>query len=351
MAITHHSGERQMNNITTIGLDLAKRVFQVHGVDQDGGPVLKKQLRRGQVVKFFATLSPCLIGMEACSSAPYWARELRTYGHDVRLIPPQYVRPFLKTNKHDAADAEAIAEAVVRPNMRVVPIKSPDQQAVLMLHRSRELLVKQRTMLINALRGHCSEFGITASRGASRIDDLLTVITDLADIRLPAWAREALRVLMAQLQGVKEAIRHVERQLQVWHRSQQGSQRLTTIPGVGVITATALIATIGDGRQFKSGRHLSAWLSLVPRQHSSGGKSRLGRISKRGDGYVRRLLVHGSRAVLRWQRGAPKQPVPWITALLKRRPTNVVLVAMANKTARTVWAMMRDQQHFNPVFR
>ena len=281
----------------------------------------------------------------------YWARELRAQGHDVRLIPPQYVRPFLKTNKHDAADAEAIAEAVSRPSMRFVPIKSPDQQAVLMLHRSRELLVKQRTMLINALRGHCSEFGLTASRGASRIDDLLTIITDLADTRLPPWAREALRVLMAQLQSVKEAIRHVERQLQAWHRSQEASQRLTAIPDVGVITATALVATIGDGSQFKSGRHLSAWLGLVPRQHSSGGKSRLGRISKRGDGYIRRLLVHGSRAVLRWQRGAPKQPLPWIKELLSRRPTNVVLVAMANKTARTIWAMMRDQQHFNPAFR
>ena len=351
MAITDHSEEAPVNNITTIGLDLAKRVFQVHGVDQEGQPVLKKQLRRGQVVTFFAKLLPCLIGMEACSSAHYWARELRAQGHDVRLIPPQYVRPFLKTNKHDAADAEAIAEAVSRPSMRFVPIKSPDQQAVLMLHRSRELLVKQRTMLINALGGHCSEFGLTASRGASRIDDLLTIITDLADTRLPPWAREALRVLMAQLQSVKEAIRHVERQLQAWHRSQEASQRLTAIPGVGVITATALVATIGDGSQFKSGRHLSAWLGLVPRQHSSGGKSRLGRISKRGDGYIRRLLVHGSRAVLRWQRGAPKQPLPWIKELLSRRPTNVVLVAMANKTARTIWAMMRDQQHFNPAFR
>lgn len=351
MAITYHSEEAPVNNITTIGLDLAKRVFQVHGVDQEGQPVLKKQLRRGQVVTFFAKLLPCLIGMEACSSAHYWARELRAQGHDVRLIPPQYVRPFLKTNKHDAADAEAIAEAVSRPSMRFVPIKSPDQQAVLMLHRSRELLVKHRTMLINALRGHCSEFGLTASRGASRIDDLLTIITDLADTRLPPWAREALRVLMAQLQRVKEAIRHVERQLQAWHRSQEASQRLTAIPGVGVITATAVVATIGDGSQFKSGGHLSAWLGLVPRQHSSGGKSRLGRISKRGDGYIRRLLVHGSRAVLRWQRGAPKQPLPWIKELLSRRPTNVVLVAMANKTARTIWAMMRDQQHFNPAFR
>ena len=338
-----------MPHITTIGLDLAKHVFQVHGLDQEGRAVLRKQVRRGQVLKFFGTLPSCLVGMEACGSAHHWARELKAQGHEVRLIPPQYVRPFLKTNKHDAADAEAIAEALVRPTMRFAPIKSADQQAVLMLHRSRELLVKQRTMLINAVRGHCSELGMIASQGASKINDLIMMIEDPDDARLPAFAREALGVLIAQLDAVKKAIQKLESKLQTWHRSQQASQRLTTIPGVGVITATALVATIGDGSQFKSGRHLSAWLGLVPRQHSSGGKSRLGRISKRGDGYLRRLLVHGSRAVLRWQRGAPKQPSPWIGALLTRRPTNVVLVAMANKTARTVWAMMSKQQRFHSV--
>ena len=338
-----------MPHITTIGLDLAKHVFQVHGLDQEGRAVLRKKVRRGQVLKFFGTLPSCLVGMEACGSAHHWARELKAQGHEVRLIPPQYVRPFLKTNKHDAADAEAIAEALVRPTMRFAPIKSADQQAVLMLHRSRELLVKQRTMLINAVRGHCSELGMIASQGASKINDLIMMIEDPDDARLPAFAREALGVLIAQLDAVKKAIQKLESKLQTWHRSQQASQRLTTIPGVGVITATALVATIGDGSQFKSGRHLSAWLGLVPRQHSSGGKSRLGRISKRGDGYLRRLLVHGSRAVLRWQRGAPKQPSPWIGALLTRRPTNVVLVAMANKTARTVWAMMSKQQRFHSV--
>ena len=340
-----------MQNMTTIGLDLAKRVFQLHGMDQEGRTVLRQKVRRGQVLKVFATFPPCLVGMEACGSAHYWARELSAQGHHVRLIPPHYVRPFLKTNKHDAADAEAIAEALVRPTMRFAPIKSADQQAVLMLHRSRELLVKQRTMLINAVRGHCSELGMTVSQGASRVNDLLVMIADPEDTRLPVFARKALGVLIAQLQAVKKAIRTLESQLQAWHRSQEASQRLTTIPGVGVITATALVATIGDGSQFKSGRHLSAWLGLVPRQHSSGGKSRLGRISKRGDGYLRRLLVHGSRAVLRWQRGVPKQPSPWIGELLTRRPTNVVLVAMANKTARTVWAMMRDQQDFNAMVR
>ena len=338
-----------MQNLTTIGLDLAKRVFQVHGLDHEGRARLCKKLRRGQVLKFFATLPGCLVGMEACGSAHYWAREIRAQGHQVRLIPPQYVRPFVKTNKHDAADAEAIAEALVRPTMRFAPIKSADQQSVLMLHRSRELLVKQRTMLINAVRGHCSELGMTAGQGASRVNDLLVLLETPDDPRLPTFAREALGVLITQLHAVKEAIRTLERKLQAWHRSQQASQRLTTIPGVGVITATALVATLGDGSQFKSGRHLSAWLGLVPRQHSSGGKSRLGRISKRGDGYLRRLLVHGSRAILRWQRAAPKRSLPWVGELLARRPTNVVLVAMANKTARTVWAMMRNQQDFKAV--
>ena len=276
--------------------------------------------------KFFAALSPCLIRMEACGSAHYWARALSAQGHQVRLIPPQFVRPFIKTNKHDAADAEAIAEAGIRPTMRFAPIKSADQQAVLMLHRSRELLVKQRTMLINAVRGHCSELGITASQGAWRVNDLIVIIENPDDQRLPTFARDALGVLLTPFHVGKEAIRTLESTLQAWHRSQQASQRLTTIPGVGVITATALEATIGDGTQFQSGRHLSAWLELVPRQHSSGGKSRSGRISKRGDGYLRRLLVHGSHAVLRWQRRTPKPPSPWIGELLTRRPTNVVLV-------------------------
>ena len=311
-ATTLHPQEGLMPHLTTIGRDLAKRVFQVHGIDHEGQAVRRKKLRRGHVLKFFGTLPPCLVGMEACGSAHYWARELSAQGPQVRLIPPQYVRPFVKTNKHDVADAEAIAEALVRPTMRFAPIKSADQQAVLMLHRSRELLVKQRTMLINAVRGHCRELGGTASQSASRVTDLIEMIEDPDDVRVPAFAREALGVLIAQLQTVKEAIRPLERTLQERHRSQEVRQRLTTIPGVGVITATALVATIGDGAQFKSGRHLSAWLGLVPRQHSSGGKSRLGRISKRGDGYIRRLLVHGSRTVLRWQRAAPQKSGPWI---------------------------------------
>ncbi len=338
-----------MRDITTIGLDLAKTVFQVHGADREGRPVLRRKMRRGQVLKFFAGLPPCVVGMEACASAHHWAREIGALGHEVHLIPPQYVRPFVKTNKNDAADAEAIAEALMRPTMHFASVKSADQQSVLMLHRARELLVRQRTMLINALRGHCSEFGIVVAQGAPRVNELIAIIEDADDTRLPCLARQALGALVAQLRAIKTEVADLERQLRAWHRSHEASRRLATIPGVGMITATALVATIGDGSQFRSGRHLAAWLGLVPRQHSSGGKSRLGRISKHGDGYLRRLLVHGARAVLRWRRAGPEVRSPWIRGLLARRPTNVVLVAMANKTARIVWAMMRDRQDFDPA--
>tara|TARA_R110000868_G_scaffold143571_1_gene361791 strand:- start:25148 stop:26170 length:1023 start_codon:yes stop_codon:yes gene_type:complete len=338
-----------MTQITVIGLDLAKRVFQVHGADGDGQPVLRRKLRRAQVRTFFSELPPCLIGMEACASAHHWARELQVLGHEVRLIPPQYVRPFVKTNKNDAADAEAICEAVTRPTMRFAPVKSAEQQSVLMLHRARELLVRQRTMLINALRGHCAEFGLIAAQGISKVVDLIRIIDDPEDTRLPDLAREALGLLVEQLNAVQSRIKALESELLAWHRSNAASRRLETIPGVGIITATALVATIGDGSQFHSGRQLSAWLGLVPRQHSSGGKDRLGRISKRGDGYIRRLLVHGARTVLRWRRAKPDTEAGWAEQLLARRPTNVVLVAMANKTARIAWALLRHQRDYMPA--
>ena len=340
-----------MTEITTIGFDLAKTVFQVHGADTQGRPVMRKKLRRAQVIPFFADLPPCLIGMEACASAHYWARELLTLGHEVRLIPPQYVRPFVKTNKNDAADAEAICEALARPTMRYAAVKSVEQQSVLMLHRSRELLVRQRTMLINALRGHCAEFGVIAAQGATKVEALVALIDDAGDARLPSVARDALGYLVEQLRSAQTRIKELEATLMIWHRSNEASRRLATIPGVGVITATALVATIGDASQFRSGRQLSAWLGLVPRQHSSGAKDRLGRISKRGDGYLRRLLVHGARTVLRWHRTKPgvRARSPWVDGLLARRPTNVVHVAMANKTARVVWAMLRRETIFQPV--
>ena len=337
-----------MTEITTVGLDLAKSVFQVHGTDEDGKPVMRRKLRRGQMLGFFSGLSPCLVGMEACASAHYWARELQALGHEVRLIPPQYVKPFVKTNKNDASDAEAICEALIRPTMRFAPIKSAEQQSVLMLHRARELLVRQRTMLINALRGHCGEFGLVVAQGASRVAELITVIEDPADDRLPEVAHEALGTLVEQLRMVQVQINGLEKKLMAWHRASEASQRLETIPGVGVITATALVATIGDASQFHSGRQLAAWLGLVPKQHSSGGKERLGRISKRGDGYLRKLLVHGARTVLLWSRRKKENRSAWQEALLARRPTNVVLVAMANKTARVVWAMLSRGETFRP---
>ena len=335
-----------MTKVTTVGLDLAKSVFHVHGADRKGRPVLRKKLRRKQVLVFFAELSPCLVGLEACASAHYWARELQALGHEVRLIPPQYVKPFVKTNKNDTSDAEAICEALIRPTMRFAAVKSVEQQSVLLLHRARELLVRQRTMLINALRGHCGEFGIVAAQGASKVTDLVVMIEDPGDASIPALAREALGSLVAQLRRVQAEILGLEKKLKAWHRSNEASRRLEAIPGVGVITATALVATIGDASQFHSGRQLAAWLGLVPRQHSSGGKERLGRISKRGDGYIRRLLVHGARADLRWSRRKKEGRSTWQEALLARRPTNVVLVAMANKTARVVWAMLSRGETF-----
>ena len=335
-----------MTEITTIGLDLAKTIFQVHGADQDGRPVMRKKLRRGQVLGFFAGLPSCLIGLEACASAHYWARELQRLGHAVRLIPPQYVKPFVKTNKNDASDAEAICEALMRPTMRFAPIKSAEQQSVLMLHRARELLVRQRTMLINALCGHCGEFGIVVAQGASKVAELIAMIEDRQDERLPALARQALGSLVGQLRMVQAQILGLEKKLMAWHRANEASRRLATIPGVGVITATALVATIGDASQFRSGRQLAAWLGLVPRQNSSGGKERLGRISKRGDGYLRKLLVHGARTVLLWSRRKKETRTAWQEALLARRPTNIVVVAMANKTARVVWAMLSRGETF-----
>jgi transposase len=335
-----------MTNITTVGLDLAKSVFQVHAADSAGVPVLRKKLRRGQVLTFFAGLSPCLIGLEACASAHHWARELQALGHEVRLIPPQYVKPFVKTNKNDAADAEAICEALVRPTMRFAAVKSADQQSVLMLHRARELLVRQRTMLINALRGHCGEFGIVVAQGASKVTALIEMIEGAEEECLPMLAHEALGFLIEQFRMVQVQIVGLEKKLKAWHRSNEASRRLEAIPGVGVITATALVATIGDASQFHSGRQLAAWLGLVPRQYSSGGKERLGRISKRGDGYLRRLLVHGARADLRWSRHKKANRSTWQEALLARRPTNIVLVAMANKTARVVWAMLSRSEEF-----
>jgi len=336
-----------MSNITTIGLDLAKNVFQVHGTDERGRGVLRKRLPRSRVLAFFANLEVCVVGMEACGSAHYWAREISALGHEVRLMPPQYVKPYVKRGKTDAADAEAIAEAVCHPNMRFVAIKSAEQQAVLLLHRSRELLVRQRTMLINAFRGHLAEFGIVARQGPHHVRELAAVVGDIEDDRLPAIAREVLVTLLDQLRDTADKIDALENRLRVWHKTNAASQRLTTIPGVGLITATALIATAGSADSFRSGRQFAAWLGLTPREYSTGGKPRALGISKRGDGYLRRLLIHGARTVVRHRKTrAESHPKPWLDDLLKRRPKNVATVALANKNARTVWALLARGENY-----
>ena len=333
--------------VTTVGFDLAKNIFQAHGVDAKGRVTLRRRLRRGEVLTFFAQLPPCLVGVEACAGAHWWAREIAAFGHEVRLMPAQYVRPYVKRNKNDAADAEAICEAVTRPSMRFVPIKGPDQQSVLMLHRAREMLVRQRTMLVNALRGHIAEFGIVVAQGIRNVAKLLEVLADPDDRRLPPLARDVLSLLVEQLRATEDKLDRLERDLLAWHRANEVSQRLATVPGVGPLTATAIVATVGDPAHFRSARQFAAWLGLVPRQHSSGGKERLGSISKRGDGYLRKLLIHGARTVLRWRRrGVGLGASPWLARLLGRRPVNVTTVALANKNARILWAMMMRGESF-----
>lgn len=334
--------------VTTIGLDLAKTVFQVHGADASGRAVLRKRLRRGEVLRFFAGLEPCVVGLEACAGAHFWARELAALGHTVRLMPPRYVRPYVKTNKHDAADAAAICEAVTRPDMRFVPVKSADQQAGLVLHRVRELLVRQRTMLVNALRGHLAEFGIVAPKGLARVAELCALVADPREARVPPLARAALGEVVRQLEATSARLVALEKRLLAWHRASAASRRLAAIPGIGPLTASALVASVGAGTQFASARHFAAWLGLVPRQHSSGGKIRLGAISKRGDGYVRRLLIHGARAVIRWHQRAGTRPQPWLDALVARRPANVAIVALAHKNARIAWALLCRAQAYHP---
>lgn len=327
-------------SISTIGIDLAKSVFQIHGVDTVGVTIVKKKLRRSEMKTFFEALPPCLIGMEACATSHFWARQLLAFGHEVRLMPPSYVKAYLKRGKNDAADAEAICEAVTRPTMRFVPIKTAERQSVLMLHRTRDLLVRQRTMLINAIRGHLAEFGIVVGQGAARISDLIERARGTDEARLPELARSTLDLLANQLDVLASQIHALERRLQIWHRQDETSQRLASIPGVGIITATALAASITDPSVFKSGREFAAFLGLVPRQNSSGGKERLGRISKMGDGYLRRLLVVGATSVIRRARTDAAKSAAWIRTLLTRRPARVVTVAMANKTARIVWAVL-----------
>jgi transposase len=333
-----------MGEVTTIGLDLAKHVFQVHGVDADGATVLRKQLRRGQLLAFFSKLPPCVVGLEACATAHYWARELGAFGHEVRLMPAQYVKAYIKRNKNDAADAEAICEAVSRPTMRFVPMKTAEQQAALLLHRGRERLVRQRTALVNALRAHLAEFGVIAPQGLRNVGKLIGIVRNEEDARLPGAARQVLQVLAAQIEQLETAIAELETQLMAWHKSNPVSQRLATIPGIGPIIATAIAATVVEPNGFRSGREFAAWLGLVPRQNSTGGKNRLGGISKRGNQYLRRLLINGASANL--LRSKATNADPWVIGLRRRRPSLVVAVALANKTARIAWAVMHRQKNY-----
>jgi transposase len=335
--------------ITTIGLDLAKNLFQVHAVDDEGQVLLRRRLARAEVVPFFATLAPCRIGVEACGTAHYWARELIALGHEVRLMPAAYVKPYVKRGKNDAADAEAICEAVTRPTMRFVPVKSAEAQSILMVHRTRDLLVRQRTMLVNALRGHLAELGIVAAQGIAKVTQLAAMIFDEADGRLPIFARQAIQALVHQIRDVQARIATLEAELVAWCRRDDASRRLATIPGVGPITATAMAATVTDPSCFSSGRQLAAWLGLVPRQNSSGGKQRLAGISKQGDRYLRRLLVVGARTVIRYARSQAPVGVPWIVALLGRRPALVAAVALANKMARIAWAILARGEVYRPA--
>jgi len=325
--------------ITTIGLDIAKNVFQVHGIDAAEKVVVRKQLRRGQVMKFFAALPPCLIGMEACATAHHWARELTKLGHEVRLMPAKDVKAYVKRNKNDAADAEAICEAVRRPTMRFVGAKSAEQQGRLMQHRTRDLLMRQRTQVINALRGHLAELGIVAAQGREGLKQLLTIIADEKDARLPIDARASLIVLAAQLQALHTMIGSIEKRLTVQHRANESSKRLESVPGIGIIGASAIAATVTDPNAFRSGRDFAAWIGLVPRQDSTGGKQKLGPISKQGDRYLRRILVVGAHSVLRRAKQNPEK-YPWLTKLLARRPFKVVAIALANKMARVAWALL-----------
>lgn len=325
------------NDIALIGLDIAKTIFHVHAADKEGRVLFRRRLRREEVEPFFRDLPPCMVGLEACPGGHYWGRVIRDHGHDARLLPPQYVRPYVKTNKNDAADAEAICEAMARPTMRFVPIKEERQQQILVIHRVREMLMRQRTHLICAIRGHLAEFGVVGPERAHRIGHLTDIIEDEDDPRVPAVARSALLFLVRQLRETKEKLERIDEQLAHVARTVESCQRLMTIPGVGVITATALVASVRDPSDFKSGRHFAAWLGLVPRQHSTGGVDKLGGISKRGNSYLRRMLIHGSRSIMRW-RG---KSWTWLARLRGRRPANVAAVAIANKTARVVWAMLR----------
>jgi transposase len=327
-----------LSSVTTVGLDLAKHVFQVHCVDASGRVVVAKAIRRNKLLEFFASLPPCLVGLEASGSAHHWARELIKLGHDARMMPPAYVKPYIRRQKNDAADAAAICEAVTRPHMRSVPVKTEAQQAMLLLHRARDLLVRQRTMLICALRSHMAEFGVTAGQGRGNFTKLAGSIK--SEAALPELARCALRLIAAQIEDANAKIDALEKEIVARHRHDEAGRRLATIPGIGPIIASALAASVPDASVFKSGRQFAAWLGLVPRQNSTGGKERLGGITKAGDRYLRRLLVVGATGLIRYKRKTIPGGIEWVEKLLARKPVRLVTVALANKMARIAWAIL-----------
>lgn len=338
--------------IHTIGLDIAKNSFSIHGFDAGGNTVLVKELKRGQVLGFFAKLEPARVGLEACASSHYWGRELMKLGHDVKLIPAQRVKAFLPRMKNDAADAKAIARAVRDPEMRFVSVKSVEQQASLMLFKSRDLLVAQRTALINALRGHFGEIGIVVPKGAHEVKGLIDLVMGQeTDQTLAHAMRQALNALVAALDGLEGEIKVLNTAILKQHKINEVSQRLATVPGIGTLTATLLVATVSEPEQFSGGREFAAWIGLVPRQHSTGGKARLGKISKMGNRDLRRLLVVGAHAALyRIKSGKTKSPLAdWARTLLAKKPFKLVAVALANKMARIAWAIMAKKDCYNPA--
>jgi transposase len=341
--------EPSMIEVSIVGLDIAKRVFQVHGVDRAGEAVLRRQVRRDDLVKFFGKLSPCVIGLEACATSHYWARQLAALGHQVRLMPPTRVKPYVKWGrKSDKVDAAACCEAVTRPSMQFVPVKTEDQQAALMLHRARQLLVEQRTRLGNALRAHLAEFGIVAAKGAAGLAALLAMLADAQNPHVPAAIRPILAPLAVQWCCTREQIASLERQILAWHKSNADSVRLATIPQIGPIIASALVATAGDAKRFKNGRQFSAWLGIVPSQNGTGGKIQLGPITKTGDRYLRQLLVIAATGMIRRVRAEPDL-MPWLAGLLARMPAKQAAVALANKLARIAWALLVKSQVYKPA--